>query len=411
MVNTETKGIAHSPEISQPQQVKNSTLKPAGDIFMRQLPEAKKTVPTFEPCRIQLIDHRNRVAIMGNYGLWRPGEKLLFDMMHQNELRKIFQQGGYPIGPQTRIDAYNPSSEFINPPNTYMAYRVQPDQDASGVQDEFGSKTVIAKNIEGKWQLQDVVFDLEDPFVTEIDGVNYFGGVRLQRDDQGKLQHYETVIYKGKTIPELKENLWIVGPKRMKDIRMLKQQNGKIGWYTRPQGEKGGLGNIGYTEMSPEEFSTLSSEEIKSRLEEAPLLPIRFPEDEWGGVNQAQIVTDENSPYYGMNLLLVHQAMKDEKEKRHYYPKVVVHDPATGDIYDFGINAERPDFPDGPSRNGDDLQGVVFPGSLKIIDSNWAELTAGTSDKEIAERIIPNPLRFPPTKYSFSGNQQEQLVA
>lgn len=369
---------------------------------------------TFQSCEEQLSSHRVRVREMKEQGLWSAGEKVVFDR-HQNTFREMFQQVGYAVGQDTRIDLYNPSGEFPNPPNKYKALRAQPNRDATVKIDHFGSRVVFVKNVDGEWIPQrDPILKLEDPFVTIIDNEIYFGGVRLNLKNQNELEYWETVIHRGKTIPEMQKQEWIIGPRGMKDLRFLEQADGSIGWYTRPQGEIGGLGNIGYIEMSREDFNSLSSKEVRKRLEEAPLLHVHFPEGQWGGVNEAQAIKDEKSHYNGMNLLLAHQAMRDENGNRHYYPKAIVHDPKTGDIYDHGVIAERSDFPDGPARNDDIspyLTDVLFPASLTIIDNDWAEIVTGLSDREIATRKIRNPFNHSPRIYRFAQESSKQLAA
>ena len=106
---------------------------------------------------------------------------------------------------------------------------------------------------------------LQDPFVTKISGQLIFGGVEVFPDPKNeKNLLWRTVFYKGDNIRSLKK--FVSGPIGMKDIRLLELSDQSIGVFTRPQGEKGGRGKIGYTTIHS--LDELTAEVI----DDAPLI-------------------------------------------------------------------------------------------------------------------------------------------
>ncbi|WP_233569714.1 MTP-1 family protein [Falsibacillus albus] len=221
------------------------------------------------------------------------------------------------------------------------------------------------------------VFELQDPFITRIKGELIVGGVQIfphptVQDALG----WRTVFLKGKTISELKE--FAKGPDGMKDIRLVELKDGSIGVLTRPQGEKGGRGKIGFTNI--ESMDELSIE----RIEEAPLLKGQFVEEEWGGANEAHLLSN------GLIGVLGHIASFEDAGDRHYYPMAFALDPAAGAISDIKLIAARKLFLQGPAKRPD-LVDVVFSGGLVRKEDGTADLYAGISDAGAQKITIPDP--------------------
>ena len=182
----------------------------------------------------------------------------------------------------------------------------------------------------------------------------------------------------------------------MKDIRFeeLKILRKGVAVYTRPHTVKGGLeGQIGFTTI--DSLDDLSTKVI----EDAPLINARFPEGEWGGVNQAQELSD------GRIFGLGHRAYrdkvvqvpgkKDKKGARHYVPWAFIHNPVTGEFIDLGILAESSDFPPGVAKAWD-LRDVLFSAGF-ILDqkNNSLTLFVGTRDTGVGKIVIEN-FKIPP---------------
>ncbi len=283
---------------------------------------------------------------------------------------------------------YNPSAAFINPPDLYRAVRV----DCS---EGDRTKSIIFRyGANGDLEpYPERTFDLEDPFATNIDGEIIFGGVQVDKTHNAKgeiASQWRTILYRGKTIPELKP--FFTGPEGMKDIRPVKLPSGRIGIYTRPRDlddqARGGEGQIGYKEfdsLDQLESATPSTLDI----ENAPLLSFRFPRGEWGGVNHVQVV--KGGQFKDWNVPLIHRAYRDTV--RHYLLSALLHDPETGQVVDLGILLKRSDLPPGPwkgQKESRDLEDVIFPAEL-ILEEGRIRIIAGASDAEIVEVEKPIP--------------------
>ncbi|OAB46338.1 hypothetical protein PGLA_02040 [Paenibacillus glacialis] len=222
---------------------------------------------------------------------------------------------------------------------------------------------------------------LQDPFYTRIGEEIVLGGVEVypHPTNDGALA-WRTVMYKGKRLQDL--TLFFTGPNGMKDLRIAEIHDGSIAMFTRPQGEKGGRGKIGFTQLAS--LAELTIE----RIEETPLLKDQFIEAEWGGANDLHLLSN------GMIGILGHIASFDEAENRHYYPMVFVLDPRTGDYSDIELIAVRDRFLPGVAKRKD-LIDVVFSGGLVRKEDGTADLYAGISDAEAHRITIPDPfLKF-----------------
>jgi hypothetical protein len=165
----------------------------------------------------------------------------------------------------------------------------------------------------------------------------------------------------------------------MKDLRLVELEDGSIGIFTRPQGEKGGRGKIGFTCIASLDHLTIEVNE------NTPLLSEQFTETEWGGVNEAQLLSN------GLIGLLGHIACFDEQGDRHYYPMVFSLNPKTGEYSGIELIARRSCFLPGPAKRTD-LVDVVFSGGLiRNKDQTSADLYAGISDTEAHRITIPDP--------------------
>lgn len=207
---------------------------------------------------------------------------------------------------------------------------------------------------------------LQDPFFTVIGGEYVIGGVEIFPHPEGEGLSWRTVFYKGQELENLTR--FFEGPDGMKDLRLIELQTGKVGIFTRPQGQKGGRGKIGYAEIDSLADITVSV------IDEAPLLEDMFTEEEWGGGNEIHRNED------GTLLVLGHIACFDDAGDRHYYPMLFDFDPRTATWSNMRIVAERSSFPAGESKRPD-LEDVVFAGGLIVEDESYT-LYAGLSDCE-----------------------------
>lgn len=264
-------------------------------------------------------------------------------------------------------DVYNVTAVFSDEKKEIIAGRVEPRQSEESAVAFFEKK-------EDSWQLRKdmPVFSLQDPFVTHIDGLLIFGGVEVFRDGTGKIT-WRTILYKGKTVKSLVP--FFRGPAGMKDLRLTQLRRGAILVLTRPQGERGGRGKIGFLLLA-----SLDELDIK-KIENAPLLKDHFADEEWGGANDIHPLENGEAGVLG------HVAHFDDQGNRHYYSMIFTLDPLTGNHSPVEIIATRKDFIDGPTKR-EDLKDVVFSGGA-IRRNSKLILYAGTSDAE-AQRIVLN---------------------
>ncbi|MGG4491298.1 MTP-1 family protein [Metabacillus idriensis] len=269
-------------------------------------------------------------------------------------------------------DVYNITAPFEDVGQLVIAGRVEA-RDSEHSQVQF----FIEQN--GKWIVQpdSPVFQLQDPFFTRIGGELVLGGVQIfphpvMKDALG----WRTVFYKGENIAGLKE--FAVGPDGMKDIRLVELKDGTVGVFTRPQGDKGGRGKIGFAKVAKLDELTIDF------IESVPLLEGQFTDEEWGGANEAHLLSN------GLIGVLGHIASFDDAGDRHYYPMIFVINPENGEYSDIQLIAMRENFLPGEAKRSD-LVDVVFSGGLVRQGDGKAELYAGISDAEAQKVTIADP--------------------
>lgn len=277
-------------------------------------------------------------------------------------------------------DVYNITAPFSSANRTVIAGRVEPrDQEHSTVL-FFHEEGGIWHPIPGA-----PTFSLQDPFVTFVNNELVFGGVRIYQTRHGL--GWKTLFYRGSDIFSLTQ--FFAGPNGMKDIRLCDLKDGNISVFTRPQGEKGGLGTIGYTQCRG--LDALSCELIEA----APLIEHMFHPSDWGGVNETHLLPN------GEIGVLAHAACyenDDNRQPRHYYSTAFTFNPVGLGFRDYKIIASRAQFNDGPAKRHD-LRDVIFSAGLVRRDG-LATLYAGVSDAEAHWIDIPDPF-YDPTRNTF----------
>ena len=271
-------------------------------------------------------------------------------------------------------DVYNITAPFNICGEKVIAGRVE-------ARDSEDSKIMFFKEVENEWRVieETPVFDLQDPFVTQINGELVLGGVEIYETGNADAPIcYRTVFLKGDTLNNLER--FAVGPDRMKDIRLLQLPNNKILVFTRPQGEIGGRGTIGYLIIDNLEELTIEN------IESAKLLDDMFYEDEWGGANELHLLED------GTVGVLSHIAKFDDEGNRHYYSSVFTFNYETSEYSDMKLIAVRDEFEEGAFKRPD-LIDVIFSGGLLRKDNGQAELYCGVSDAEAHKILIIDPFK------------------
>jgi hypothetical protein len=269
-------------------------------------------------------------------------------------------------------DVYNITAPFLDSGEYVIAGRVER-------RDTEHSEVVFFVERDGVWVPREgaPVFELQDPFYTIIHEELLIGGVQIfPHPTIENALGWRTVFYKGYSIAELTE--CAKGPDGMKDIRLVELKDGSIGVLTRPQGDKGGRGKIGFVKIA-------SLEELTTELiESASLLEGQFIEEEWGGANEAHLLSN------GLVGVLGHIASFDGEGNRHYYPMVFILNPDTGEYSDIQLIGTRSDFLEGEAKRPD-LVDVVFSGGLVRKSDGTAHFYAGISDAEAQKIVMEDP--------------------
>ncbi len=271
-------------------------------------------------------------------------------------------------------DVYNITAPFDNLGEQVIAGRVE-------CRDSEESEIVFFHYdaIQDAWITKKDVprLQLQDPFVTRIAGELILGGVEIfpHPEKQGMLS-YRTVFYRGETIKDLKR--FAIGPEGMKDIRLIELDKGKIGVCTRPQGEIGGRGQIGFLIIDSLEELTIDT------IQSAHLFTEQFTTEEWGGANQLHLLKNDLIGVLG------HIARFDEEGNRHYYSMTFAINPKTMQISPCKLIAIRANFPSGDAKRPD-LVDVIFSGGLRRNQNKTAQLYVGASDAEAHTIQIEDP--------------------
>lgn len=271
-------------------------------------------------------------------------------------------------------DVYNITAPFLDDGEPVIAGRVES-------RDREASEVHFFVQRGGRWIPRNgaPVFALQDPFVTRIAGELVFGGVEVYFDaeDPEYVTSWRTVFYRGPRVGALEP--FARGPLNMKDIRLIEQRDGRIGVFTRPMMVEGARAMIGYLDIERLEELT------EDRIITAELLRHQFLPEEWGGANEAHLLSN------GLIGVLGHIACMESSNIRHYYPMTFAFDPSTRVYSPIKLIAARDMFPDGPAKRVD-LHDVLFSGGLVRCEGGLAKLYTGVSDAEAHVIEIPDPL-------------------
>jgi len=276
------------------------------------------------------------------------------------------------------LTVYNPTKPIVLNNGKYLLGRMEP-------RNSEDSQIVFFKERNNRWSLAEKapIFDLQDPFhIENVQGFNILGGVRTFFEKNEKLG-YRTVFYRYKNglsnlfnkNGKIKKP-FAVGPKGMKDIRLIQLNSGKIAIFTRPQGGVAGLGQIGYAEAD-------KLSDLQKMIPRAKLIDGQFRHDEWGGANELHLLED------GKVGVLGHIAHY-EGDKKHYYAMSFIFDPKNLKAGPLKILTTADDFPYVSPKNSA-LGKVIFSGGLLRKEDKTADLYVGIGDVRAGKITIRDP--------------------
>lgn len=239
--------------------------------------------------------------------------------------------------------------------------------------------------------------NLEDPFYCgTIEGYRIFGGVKTSKKDDGELS-WRTVFYRYKdSMSELYESNaklsepFATGPQGMKDIRLYQISDERIAVFTRPLGEFGGRGKVGYIEIA-------SLSELESKLtdyvnEKDPktLIEGLFCDQDWGGVNELHSLSDGRIGVIGHIACMVEDPDNPSHGIKNYFATSLIFDQETKDFTDLKIIATMEDFPKIEGKNKD-IGSVIFSGGVNRLGNGKAIFYGGVGDVKSGYLPIKDP--------------------
>jgi hypothetical protein len=276
-----------------------------------------------------------------------------------------------------KLTVYNPTKPIIKNGKKHLVARVEP-------KDSEQSKAIFFIKENKKWhKLNHPSFNLQDPFYIEnIQGWQILGGVEIETQGS-EIINFCTVFYRYKNCAtELinpdgdLEKPFAIGPKGMKDTRLIELKNGNIGVFTRPQGGKAGLGKIAYIEIE-------NLDRLEKSITKARIIPNQFSNEEWGGVNELHLL--EN----GKVGVLGHIA-HFEGDIRHYYAMSFVFDTENRTATPIEILTTADEFPSVKSKKPD-LGKIIFSGGLDRKKDGLAHLYVGVGDTKAGQIQVVDP--------------------
>ncbi len=285
------------------------------------------------------------------------------------------------------LTVYNPAPVVIDG-QTYLWARVEKRKT------ELDSTVRLFKEGKnGAWDvLEDapVFKDLQDPFYCGmIDGYHILGGVQIYEDEGTPDLGYRTVFYRYRnSYTELVKpdgdvhNPFVVGPEKMKGIRLIQRENGRIGVFYRPQGVFGGRGKIGYFEIESLETLQNALVEYDRKKDPQTLNGGLFVEEEWGGANELSNLPD------GKIEVLGHIAgFGENSPKKNYYSMTFIFDPETRFVSNVQIIATAEQFPPVEVKNISDQESICYSGGRVRLDNGYTWLYAGVGDAKTARKL------------------------
>lgn len=273
-------------------------------------------------------------------------------------------------------DVYNPSAPFRLNGKRYIAGRVEKRSDERSHVRFFEEREGVFYPVES------TILALQDPFVCEIDGEVILGGVQVEYFPDHCI--WTTEFYRMKSLQDIE--LLVRGPKLMKDIRLVQLADGRIGVFTRPQGQRmleeyGCVAKIGFTivntlqELTPE------------LMENAPLLEGQFLPEEWGGCNQITLLKNGRLGVIGH---IACRTYVGDEQRLHYCGMAFCLDPATKETTPVKIVVTRGCFPDAPAKRPD-LTDVTFTAGIERRPDGKAIVWSGLSDAHVGCAEIDDP--------------------
>ena len=295
--------------------------------------------------------------------------------------RKIFESTKLQFVGVEGYDVYNCSIPFWHKGKKYMFGRVEK-------RDEWAESFVylFEETAKDRYEVvkESTPYQLEDPYVMFLDDEIILGGTHVTKMS-GEIEAVYGYFYRGTDLKRL--TYFTTGPKGMKDIRLVKLKNGKIGVFSRPRNEKiaeeyGSESMIGFAVI--DSIEDLNADVIAN----AEYIHGVFENGQWGGCNQAYLLENGKVGIIGH----LSDKISDEKgnEILSYKNISFVFDPETFGVEDLKIIATRGDYPDGLAKVPN-LVDCAFTSGIELENDGKVNLYSGIGDCEEGRILIENP--------------------
>lgn len=234
-----------------------------------------------------------------------------------------------------------------------------------------------------------MIYQLEDPYVAEIQGEITLGGTHV-RKRSGEIDTFYGYFYRGTDLEDLV--YFTTGPDKMKDIRLVDLQDGRIGVFSRPRSAEirekyGSESMIGFAVIHS--LEELTDEVVQNAT---PIEGI-FEQGEWGGCNQAYLL--EN----GKIGIIGHQSYAQPLEGQDLTLAVYVNisfefDPETFQVSNRKVIGTRSSYPWGAPKLPQ-LADCTFTSGIVVREDGKVDLYGGLGDTEEGRITIDHPFSAP----------------
>lgn len=292
--------------------------------------------------------------------------------------KKIYESALLKFEGVDGYDVYNTSIPFEWEGKTYIYGRVERRNEwaRSWVKlfEKTGKDTFTLKP-------NSMIYQLEDPYVSFIDGQIVMGGTH-PRYSKGKPETYYGYFYKGTNLEDL--YYFTTGPDFMKDIRLVELRDKRIGVFSRPRNEEikrkyGSESIIGFTVIN--NLDELSADLI----EKAKPIDNLYKEGEWGGCNQCYCLSDRLIGVIGHHCFM-------DKDMPVYMNVAFIFDIEKHRIIDFKIIGTSKCYPKVPAKiyiTSDS----AFTSGIVMREDGLVDLYSGVNDTSEGRITIDDPFK------------------
>lgn len=309
-------------------------------------------------------------------------QKVLFE---QQRAEKVYESRQLVFHGVEGFDVYNCSIPFQWEGKTYMYSRVEH-------REEWARSWVRLFEQTGpdEYSLvpQHMIYQLEDPFISIVQGELVLGGTHV-RMRSGEIDTYYGYFYRGAQINNLR--YFTTGPEHMKDIRLLELKDGRIGVFSRPNNPEirekyGSAAMIGFAII--DSLDQLTDEVV---LNARPIEGI-FDTGEWGGCNQPILLENGSIGVIGHQSFT--QTVENGTDLAVYVNTAFEFDPHTFTATGNKIIATRSCYPDFPAKKPQ-LVDCTFTSGIVMRDDGKVDLYGGMGDAAEGRIVVDYPFSAP----------------